>query len=113
MTGPDYVAQAAELLGEHADCGASIPHQRMTCGMALPKVYGNASFSACHKAEVLAAAGLIPTRTEWGVRGVETSCVYDHHDGWTEQDARDQAAVDRELTLISRPAHDWKDATDE
>lgn len=106
MTAPDYVAQAAELLGEH------LPLADGSCLCGNGDRYLKPRAHRTHQAEVLAAAGLLPTSTEWGVRGVETSRVYDHHDGWTEQDAREGAAYDG-WTLVSRAVADWKDAPDE
>jgi hypothetical protein len=104
MTDIDYTTQAAELLGKHQTCGLS--GDRMSCGMTIPKAHGDAEFWESHAAEVLAAAGLIPTHTEWGNRA-----CFDHpaHD---EQHARDVARR-MDWPLLSRPAHDWKDATDD
>ncbi|MET4222805.1 hypothetical protein [Oerskovia enterophila] len=63
---------------------------------------------ATHQAEVLAAAGLIPTSTEWGVRtslGVSQTLS-------GEQAARDfSKGGSPARVVVSRAVTDWKDAT--
>lgn len=104
MTAPDYVTRAAKLLTEHAMC--SVRGERMYCGMDLP-AFPDASFHAAHQAEVLAAAGLIPTSTEWGVRHP-----------FLVPDARTIEPKHRALygdhwTILTRAVTDWKDASDD
>jgi hypothetical protein len=106
----DYTGRVAELLTEHLACAWD--DERMACGMPLPEEHGYATFTAAHLAEVLAAAGLIPTRTEWGLswRGVPQQSL---GGPLTEDEARLRTDPVRGFALISRPAHDWKDATDD
>jgi hypothetical protein len=110
MTAPDYVAQVAELLGQHfADEGLNVCEAKR-CKFEtwdLPFAERLAAFAA-HQAEVLAAAGLIPTHTEWGVawRGVPQVSL---GGPLTEDEARSRANHD--FTLIARAVTDWKDAT--
>lgn len=91
----DYQAQAAELLSKHfADEGLNTC-EAPRCKFEtwdLPFVERLAAFAA-HQAEVLAAAGLIPTSTEWGSR-----MTWDGPKGPTSQ-------------LTFRGVTDWKDAT--
>lgn len=107
----DYVSEVAELLREHSWQRVDTMG-RVTCASENDEHIYTGIDHEQHQAEVLAAADLLPTSVEWGVRGVETGLVHDHHDGWTEDVARDQAAYDG-WTLVSRPVHDWKDATDD
>lgn len=59
MTAPDYVAQVAELLREHRWDNETALCQ---CGLMVGLVCDGLTREQ-HQAEVLAAAGLIPTRT--------------------------------------------------
>ena len=117
MTAPDYVAQAAELLGVHKARGFS-HHDECHCGWPIPDANGwsNQAAHRTHQAEVLAAAGLIPTRTEWGVA---TPCVptcptaphvSSEDFGGYESTARELVADVERATLVSRAVTDWKDA---
>lgn len=121
MTAPDYVAQAAELIAKHQVCG--LVGERMSCGTALPAIHGDAPFWESHMAEVLAAAGLLPTSTETrvhyacdddpkpplGVDEDDDCCGYtlSHGPGGITR------APCKHTTTQTRPAHDWKDATDD
>ncbi|MBE7701236.1 hypothetical protein H9623_13115 [Oerskovia sp. Sa1BUA8] len=105
MTTRYYTARVAELLTEHRF------HYTDTdgvdwCRCGMDECNGHAN----HQAEVLAAAGLIPTSVEWGVswRGVPQQSL---GGPLTEDEARSRAIHD--FALIARPAHDWKDATDD
>lgn len=113
MTAPDYVARVAELLGEHRGC--AIRAQRMTCGMPMPESYGDATFWGSHQAEVLAAAGLIPTTVEWGVRefGRRKDRMF-IREGFTRENAIQHAEDEWSAEgVVSRAVTDWKDASDD
>ncbi|MEV7962375.1 hypothetical protein [Oerskovia paurometabola] len=94
MTAPDYVAQAADVIREFIVEEVGFDHGELM------------TVQSENLARNLAAAGLIPTSTEWGARG-----YYDH------------AAIDKEgavasarqpgWTLLTRPSFDWKDASDD
>lgn len=88
MSAPEYVAQAAELLGQHfADEGLNVCEAKR-CKFEtwdLPFAERLAAFAA-HQAEVLAAAGLIPTSTSQGL------------------------LMGR---IVERGVTDWKDASDD
>ncbi|MFD6163727.1 hypothetical protein ACFWFR_00945 [Oerskovia sp. NPDC060287] len=86
MSAPDYVAQVAELLGQHELA------QRYTVLDDVCRCSTTVKDHCTHLAEVLAAAGLIPTRTEWGSR-------------MTWDGPKDPTRVPR-----SRAVTDWKDA---
>ena len=99
MTAPDYVTQAAELLREHHIVPDDI---HCNCGWLIRQgADGGPSAGAhsAHQAVVLAAAGLIPTRTQWGVEG---RGVIAH----SEEIARYKAPDDR---ILTRAVTDWKD----
>lgn len=116
MTAPDYVAQVAELLREHQARGFAFDDE-CRCGWAIPETLRDGPAGMLmrpdrrahltHQAEVLAAAGLIPTSTEWGVRhpnlGPETRAIDpDLLDGYGDH-----------WTILTRAVTDWKDATDD
>lgn len=116
-----YVAQVAEMLTEHRPRGFS-HRDECSCGWSIPDRAGWADRRAhdLHVAEVLAAAGLIPTRTEWGVRhsqGVREERNEKWAREWAEGDVRADSGRKIEARgrtqLVSRPVHDWKDATDD
>lgn len=119
MTGVDYVAQAAELLGQHRARGFAFDDECL-CGWSIPETLRDGPAGElmrpdrrahlAHQAEVLAAAGLLPTHTEWGVRFVGADEPMTYTD---EADARLVATDIDADGLVSRPAHDWKDATDD
>ncbi|MFJ4107906.1 hypothetical protein [Oerskovia enterophila] len=63
---------------------------------------------AAYEAEVLAAAGLIPTSTEWGVRGRKRVVVVRDL-----EHAKRFAPYAPEQPIYSRAVTDWKDASDD
>lgn len=118
MTAPDYVAQAAELLRAHQKVqvrrvgarGSTILNGRVCdCGREVPWGAWEQGLAA-HQAEVLAAAGLIPTHTEWGVR---TSKWHVSPVLGGEQAARDFTRGPSSAPVVSRAVTDWKDASDD
>lgn len=107
MTAPDYATQVAELLREHSWQRVDTAG-RVTCrGDSGEHVYTGIDHEQ-HQAEVLAAAGLIPTSVEWGVRVARRVVEY----GPNDADAAAYAASTG-WVLVSRAVTDWKDATDE
>ncbi|MFJ2298128.1 hypothetical protein [Oerskovia paurometabola] len=113
MTAPDYVAQVAELLGEH------LPLVDSSCLCGNSDRYLKPSAHRTHQAEVLAAAGLIPTRTEWGVRHSQGIRPERTERAATEALGPMTTAFERNFrnktrpTVVSRAVTDWKDATDD
>lgn len=97
----DYQAQAAELLTEHAPDG-TMNRLWCRCGWEADRAVNGPlrPQHAAHQVEVLTAAGLIPTRTHWGVEG---RGVIAH----SEEIARYKAPGEK---LLTRGATDWKDA---
>ncbi|MHA7132558.1 hypothetical protein [Oerskovia turbata] len=114
MTAFDYTARVAELLGEHSPRTSVDAIHTCACDWAPDDHWPTLAEFAAHQAEVLAAAGLIPTRTEWGVRYEvdRDRTIYDPH---ASEAAARRAVADSPTDhgLVSRPAHDWKDATDD
>lgn len=95
MTAPDYVAQVAEMLGQHRiECTGM---EGVTCRACRDRRWMPMRTFATHQAEVLAAAGLIPTSTEWGSRMT--------WDGPKEPRTQPR--------LVSRAVTNWKDASDD
>ena len=119
MTAPDYVAEVAELLTDHHIVPDGI---RCNCEWLIRQGADggpSAGAHAAHQAEVLAAAGLIPTSTEWGVAtpcvpGCPTAPHISSEDfGGYESTARELVADVERATLVSRAVTDWKDASDD
>ncbi|GAA3218026.1 hypothetical protein ACFP63_08760 [Oerskovia jenensis] len=107
MIAPDYVAQVAELLGQHRiECTGM---EGVTCRACREHGWMPMRTFAAHLSEVLAAAGLLPTRTEWGVRGQRGHTIETLNGRrMDEEDARDLAGGVG--TVVSRAVTDWKDA---
>lgn len=116
MTAPDYVARVAELLGEHSPRTCDDAMRSCGCGwMPDNGWWPSLEEFAAHQAEVLAAAGLIPTTVEWGVR--EFGRRKDRmiiREGFTKEQAIQYAEDEWSAEgVVSRAVTDWKDATDD
>ena len=109
MTAPEYVTRAAELLTEHG-VRAFTWSYAVVCDCKLE--YEDTEGHAAHQAEVLAAAGLIPTNVE--TRIDFDGCDDDCPGWWTARAPEGLRHVPcKHGTRQTRPAHDWKDASDD